>query len=105
LSNSQCTIGNAGSVVTSGNNLTLPVSITFASGFLSATIYGYAQDNEVNISGWQTLGTWSLAGNQPPAVVSVTPNNAGGSSQTFNATYTDPNGWSDLSAVHLLFNS
>jgi hypothetical protein len=60
LTNSQCTIANAGAVTTSGNNLTIPVNVTFASGFGGTKlVYGYAINNEFQASGWTSLGTWT----------------------------------------------
>ena len=59
LTNSQCTIANAGAVTTSGNNMTIPLNITFASGFGGTKlVYGYAINNENQVSGWTSLGTW-----------------------------------------------
>ena len=59
LTNSQCTIANAGAVTTSGNNLTIPLNITFASGFGGTKqVYGYAINNANQVSGSISLGTW-----------------------------------------------
>lgn len=41
--------------------------------------------------------------NQPPAVVSITPSTGTGTSQTFTAVFSDPNGVSDLTATYVLF--
>ena len=61
LSNSQCTLSGAGGNATSsGNNLNVPFSITFASGFTGMkNAYGLAQNNAGANGGWQTLGTWT----------------------------------------------
>jgi hypothetical protein len=56
-------------------------------------------------TGWQTLGTWTTAPAQAPTVVSVLPINGSGASATFNATYSEVDGTSDLNAVYLLFNT
>ena len=59
LSNAQCTIGNAGTVTTSGNNLTLPVNFNFAARFTgSKSVFGYVDNNESQNNGWTNLGAW-----------------------------------------------
>src|SRR5205085_1598629 len=46
LFNSQCTISNAGAASPAGNNLTLPIAITFTGSFTGTkNVYGYATDN------------------------------------------------------------
>ena len=64
LSNSQCTISGAGgSVLMDGDDLTVPVAITFAGGFTGAkNIYGLAQNYEGANGGWQMLGGWNPGG-------------------------------------------
>ena len=104
LSNSQCTIsGNGEAVTPSGNNLTVPVTITFLNGFSgSKNIYGLAQGYSGANGGWQLLGTWTPTAAAPLSAVSVSPMNGGGfGPQTFSALYTDPNGSSDLQVVYL----
>ncbi len=106
VSNSQCSIANAGPVTTSGNALTVPVSVTFASSFTGAkNVYGLATNDAGASSDWNTLGTWTPSASQIPAAVSVTPVNGHGASQTFTATYSDPAGAADLNVSYLLFNS
>jgi YVTN family beta-propeller protein len=61
-SNGQCTLNGAGSSVsTSGNNLTLNVSLTFSGTFTGAkNAYVYVQGNNgSNNGGWQQEGTWT----------------------------------------------
>ena len=53
------------------------------------------------------MGAWSLpqASLQPPSAVSATPNSGNGSGpQTFNFTYSDPNGFTYLNSVQVLFS-
>jgi hypothetical protein len=62
IANSQCSLrGAASSVTASGNTLTLNLAITFTPGYAGPkTMFGYAQDNGYQVSGWQTLGTWTV---------------------------------------------
>jgi len=107
LSNSQCTINGSGtSVLISGNNLTLNVSVTASASFAGKhSIFLFAEDNSSASTGWVNNGTWTPTANQPPALVSATPNPASGPSNTFTLTYSDPNGFSDLNYVGVIFNS
>jgi hypothetical protein len=106
LSNSQCTIANAGAVTLSGNNLILPVTITFAGGFTgSKNVYAYASDNQGLNTGWQLMGTWAAVAATTPTIVSVNPINGVGSPQTFTATYASNLGATDLPTVYLLINT
>ncbi len=108
VSNSQCTL-NAGSssVSTAGNNLTLNVALSFSGTVTgSPDVFLYALGFSGQNSGWVKEGTWTpnpLAG--PPAIVSLSPNAGGGTSVTFKAVYSDPNGAGDLSEALLLVNS
>jgi hypothetical protein len=106
LSNSQCTISGSGiSVVRSGDNLTLNLAVTASSTYTGKqSIFMYADDNSSANTGYVNKGTWAPAANQPPALVSVTPNPATGLSNTFALTYSDPNGASDLDVVKVVFN-
>ncbi|SPF56879.1 conserved exported hypothetical protein [Candidatus Sulfopaludibacter sp. SbA4] len=76
VSNSQCSIAGAGSLVAgSGNSLTLTLPITFSAGFAgNKVVYLSAQDTGAN-SGWSPLGTVSVAGSPVtgPSVTGVTP--------------------------------
>jgi hypothetical protein len=107
-SNSQCTL-NAGpsSVTAAGNNLTLSVALNFA-GTVAGTqkVYLYAAGLSGRNSGWVQAGTWTpnaVAG--PPAIVSLSPNAGAGTSVTFRAVYSDPNGAADLNQVQLQVNT
>ena len=94
-------------MTSSGNNLTVPVGITFASGFGgSKIIYGLAQTYSGSQSGWQTLGSWTPASATVLAAVSVNPTTGSGfGPQIFSAVYADPNGASDLQVVYLGFGT
>jgi hypothetical protein len=71
--NSQCTISYNNPIMSSGNNLTMTLSITFATAFLGTqNVYMEAQGTTGGDSGLQLMGTWNVA--QLPAVGSVAPN-------------------------------
>jgi hypothetical protein len=54
-------------------------------------------------TGWVSKGTWTPAPNQPPTVVSVTPNAATGVTNTFALEVSDPNGAGDINGVNVVF--
>ncbi|MBV9781379.1 MAG: hypothetical protein JOY62_15550, partial [Acidobacteriaceae bacterium] len=62
ISNSQCTLsGSASSVSTSGNNLTMVVSLTFSPSFAGQkNVYMRAIDNEGLDTGFQQKGTFNV---------------------------------------------
>jgi hypothetical protein len=110
ISNSQCTVNGASSSVSgNGNTLTLMLNISFTAGFSGNKIfYLSAQDKSSNNSGWQALGTWSVPGGQiaGPTVSGMNPahtNVFGPTTYTF--TFTDTNGWQDISVADILSNS
>jgi len=107
LSNSQCSITGSGTtVVRSGDNLTLNLAVTASSTYTGKqNVFMMAEDNSAGTTGWIDKGTWTPAANQPPSVVSVTPNPATGLSNTFALTYSDPNGASDLQVVKVVFGT
>jgi DNA-binding beta-propeller fold protein YncE len=106
ISNSQCTINGTGSSVsTSGTDLTVNLSITFASSFAGLkNTYLYATGT-IASSGWIQKGSWTPASAIPPAVVSLTPASGTGTAETFTAVHSDPNGIADLTSVRLLMST
>jgi hypothetical protein len=107
LSNSQCTLSSGTTAATlSGNNLTVPFTITFKAGYGGLkTIFALSQTYAGVQSGGgvpATLGSWTTSASTP-AAVSVTPDNGTGSSQVFTAVYTDTGGGNDLQVVDLTF--
>jgi uncharacterized protein (TIGR03437 family) len=63
ISNSQCTVNAAGSsAITSGNNVTLTLNMSFAPTFGGhRIIYMASRDaTDANNSGWQAMGTWTV---------------------------------------------
>ncbi|HYW44248.1 MAG TPA: VCBS repeat-containing protein [Bryobacteraceae bacterium] len=110
VGNSQCTITGANSSVNgSGNTLTLTLAITFSASFPGNKIfYLSAQDKASNNSGWQALGTWGVPGAQTsgPAVGGINPPRTGSlGPTTYTFTFTDTNGWQDISVANVLINS
>ena len=108
LHNSQCTINGTGSSVSaSGNTLTLTLAITFASGFSGNKIFYTAARSNSQNSGWQALGTWNVPGTAPtgPAVGGVAPARSATTGQTYAFTFTDTNGFADLTVVNVLINN
>jgi hypothetical protein len=69
--NSQCTISYSNPIVASGNNLTMTLSIKFATAFLGAqNVYMEAQGTTGGDSGLLPMGTWAVS---LPVVASVAP--------------------------------
>ncbi|HYW48037.1 MAG TPA: hypothetical protein VE959_34555 [Bryobacteraceae bacterium] len=108
VSNGQCSITGAGSLVAgSGNTLTLTLPITFTPAFAgNKVVYLSAQDASSN-TGWQALGTWTVPGTgiAGPAVSGVSPVRGTGFTQTLTFTFTDTNGWQDISVANVLIAS
>ncbi|HYW46612.1 MAG TPA: hypothetical protein VE959_27345 [Bryobacteraceae bacterium] len=108
VSNGQCTITGAGSFVSStGNTLMLTLAITFTPGFAGNKVfYMSAQDIAAN-SGWQALGTWGVPGSQTPgpAVSGMNPARGTSAAQTYTFTFTDTNGWQDITVANILINT
>jgi hypothetical protein len=101
-SNSQCTIFGSGSSATvSGNTLTVKFNIVFdGSDFSGAKqLYLFATNSagQFNANFNQQLGSWTIPA-QPavPAPVSISPSSGNSAMQTFTATFTDPNGASNV---------
>jgi hypothetical protein len=101
LQNSQCTIAVGGaSVSASGNLLTLSLPLAFSAAYAGAkNIYSYVWDAESLCSALYQLGTWAVADQYAPAVVSATPSSGAGTNQTFSFTYSDQDGYADLATV------
>jgi hypothetical protein len=102
--NSQCILNGAGSSVsTSGNLLTLTLSLKFQAAFQGArTIYMQAT-NPSGAGAWQAEGAWTVQFAAAP--VSVSPASGSGSSQTFAFQFSDAGGAADLTSVSILFNT
>ncbi len=72
-------------------------------------IYMNATDLGGLSSGWQYRGVWTTTvppgSNLPPTAGTATPSSGSGSSQSFTFTYSDSNGFTDLHAEFVLFNT
>lgn len=101
-SNSQCTIFGSGSSATvSGNTLTVKFNITFdGSDFSGAKQIYLAAGNKAgqwSTNFQQQFGSWTIpALPAVPAPVSISPSSGNSGAQTFTATFTDPNGASNV---------
>ena len=108
LQNSQCALNGVGSSISgNGKTLTLTLSITFSSGFVgNKVVYMAARTNSTN-SGWQSMGTWNVAGAAAtgPGVGTVSPGRSTSTGQNYTFTFTDTNGYADLSVLDILTNS
>jgi hypothetical protein len=106
LNNTQCTVDTgASSALSSGNTLTVTVALTFKTTFTGTkNIYMSVFNNSTVTSGWQAEGTWN-ATNLPPSNVSVTPASGTGTTQVFTFIYSDPNGYTDIHYVNMLFQT
>jgi hypothetical protein len=85
--------------------LTLKLAVTASSIYTGVhTIFMEAIDKSPSSAstGWLDKGTWTPAPNQPPTVVSVTPNPASGLSNTFALVFSDPNGFPDIDGVNVV---
>ncbi|HEU5092629.1 MAG TPA: hypothetical protein VFT30_08085, partial [Nitrospira sp.] len=108
LSNGLCTVSpGASSSWSTGNTLTVNVSITFAFGFGGAKRhYFLATDSAGQSTSWQDVGGWQVyAPNFTPYPVSVTPSSGSGQSQTFEYVFSDGNGAIDIVSTRFLINS
>jgi hypothetical protein len=106
VSNSQCALsGKGSSLSTSGNSLTLNAALTFSSTFVGSKNVYLDAVGKTHSSGWVKEGTWIPSSEGPPSVVSLSPTTGTGSTQTFTAIYSDPNGLADLNDVLVLFNA
>ncbi len=107
LHNSQCTINGAGSSIAgSGSTLTLTLVITFTPGFAGNKVFYTAARSSTQNSGWQSMGTWNVPGTAPtgPAVGTVSPPRSTSTGQNYTFTFTDTNGYADLSVLDVLTN-
>jgi hypothetical protein len=102
--NSQCTLNGAGSSVsTSGNLLTLTLSLTFQPAFQGAKNVYMQASNPSGTTAWQAEGTWTVQFGA--AVVSVSPSSGSGSSQAFAFQFSDTGGATDLTSVSALLGT
>ncbi|MGC2662412.1 MAG: BACON domain-containing carbohydrate-binding protein [Bryobacteraceae bacterium] len=107
-SNGQCTVSSSGSSAqASGNILTLTLNIAFTASFEGNHVFYLAQqDTGMANTGWHAMGDWTVPGASTPSLgpVSLSPNNGAGLNQVFTLTFTDTNGFADLTVMNMLIN-
>lgn len=109
-SNGQCTVSwGASPVTTSGNTLTLALTVAFTTAFAgNKVIYMAARDSSENNSGWQALGAWQVPGGSSTtttSVVGMSPARGSGLAQnTFTFNFSDTKGFQDLGVENILVN-
>lgn len=107
LSNSQGVLNIADMrVEASGQDLNISWSITAKKAVTGEkqNLYLYARDRSQISKGYDAFGTWTIGGNLAPSLVSLAPSDVQttpGQAQEFLATYSDPNGFKNLSVVML----
>jgi hypothetical protein len=111
IENSQCVINGPASALyqAAGTDLAIKLDIVLKSNFASQSrkIFFLARDNQAAETGWVQTGTWAPIAppvNQPPVVVSGTPNNPVATLQAFTFTARDPNGFADINRLYFLVN-
>ena len=102
--NNQCSIAGAqSSVITSGTSLTLNLGVAFKSAINGVQrFYVSVWDQSNSSSGPVEMGRYTV--NDPPALISASPNAGAGTSDRFQIKFSDPNGGTDIQAAFLLFN-
>ncbi len=101
--NSQCTLNGAGSsVTTSGNTLTLNLSLSFQASWVGPkTVYMEAV-NPYQSGTWLTEGRWVTSAS---LTLSESPSSGSGTQATFTIQASDSWGATDVSAMGILFNT
>jgi hypothetical protein len=110
LENSACTVNVAGSTATfSGNDLTLTVPVTLKAAGITPVLGSFLQalDAKGQWTGMTQMGNWVVptAPVKPgPAVVTLAPASASGSSATFTATASHTSGVAQIGRFHMLIS-
>jgi len=106
LANSQCVLDvSISGATSSGTQVTVTAAIMFRTSFLGTkSVYVLAEDSSSAYSGWQQLGVWTPAVNEPPVVDFLVPTSGEGIRQTFTFGISDANGAETLLSGHLLIS-
>ncbi len=109
LQNSQCAIDVAASSVAlpTSTDVVVTLAMRMQGGYATGTrnVYAWAQDKQVNNTGWVQTATWTMTpSNVAPTVVSGTPATVSTLTQTLNFTVRDGDGYANLSRVYFLIN-
>ena len=104
-SNSQCTVNAAmGALVMNGNQLVITLPLAFTTAFAGPkNLYVDAIDRTGQDTGWQTMGTWSVAG--VPTIGAVYPTTGNGVSATLQITVNSPSGAGNVNVVYVSVNN
>jgi len=105
LTNSQCVVSGLTSALISNSGTDLTISVGLSLNAVYATtsrnLYLYVADNEGHNTGWIQTGVWTAApANHTPTVVSGTPANPVGSTQTFSFVARDLDGFADIGSLY-----
>jgi CSLREA domain-containing protein len=95
-------------VSTAGNTLTVAWSLSANASWNATTqkLFMYVQDKEGLTDGFDAMGTWSIS--HSPSNGTVSPNSgssATGAARTLTATYSDPDGATDLTEARIYVSS
>jgi uncharacterized membrane protein len=89
----------------SGTTMTLNLAVVFKTPFAGGkSILMFGANANGTGSGWQTRGTWTVAGTVTVTSDSVTPSSGSGSSQTFALRYSDSAGVNDFATTWVWFS-
>jgi hypothetical protein len=103
IQNNQCIIYGPGSALVSaaGTDIVLNLRAQLLGTYAGATKNAYfiAQDTSNLDSGRIQTSTWANV-QQAPSIISATPSNAAGTTQTFTVTARDLNGFGDINRVY-----
>jgi Beta-propeller repeat len=105
ISNAQCAIGAASATV-SGLSIIVTLNITFSAAYSGLeNIFMYASDLSGASTGWQQMGTYTVATGGIPAANSVVPSSGSGPGQRFSVQVSDAGGSSFITDIAVLFSS
>ncbi len=105
ISNSQCSIG-AASVQNSGLSIILSLTINFAASFNGQkNIFMYASDSSGASTGWQQMGTFTVATGGFPTADYVVPSSGAGPAQRFSIQVSDVGGSSFVTDIAVLIST
>jgi hypothetical protein len=110
LSNSYCTVNvQSATAFRSGNTLSVTVPVTFTNS-LGPVLGTFLQAQDIRSvwSGMTQMGNWVIPGAPPvrtgPAIFSIQPATAAGSSATYTITSSSPTGGAGLGTINLLIS-
>ena len=104
-SNSQCSLtGGGASAVSSGNDLTVTVPITFSAAYNGVkSTFALAIDSAGQNSGWKTAGTWTVeAPVGEPQILALSPTTGSGPSREFTAVFSHSGGVEEFYLGYIL---